>query len=115
MVRAYEILLEAPAEKVNGKTFNAGYQNYSVEKIANIVKDTIGDKSIVLEKVPTDDIRSYHISSEKMKRELGFEAEHTIEDAVQSLADAYKKGLIKNGLENPMYYNIKRMKEVKLK
>ncbi|HIK02430.1 TPA: NAD(P)-dependent oxidoreductase, partial [archaeon] len=115
MVRAYEILLEAPAEKVNGKTFNAGYQNYSVEKIANIVKDTIGDEKIVLEKVPTDDIRSYHISSEKMKRELGFEAEHTIEDAVQSLADAYKKGLIKNGLENPMYYNIKRMKEVKLK
>ncbi len=115
MVRAYELLLEAPAEKVDGKTFNAGYQNYSVEKIANIVKNTIGDPEIKLEKVPTDDIRSYHISSEKIKKELGFEAKHTIEDAVQSLADAYKKGLIKNGLENPMYYNIKRMREVNLK
>ena len=115
MVRAYELLLDAPAEKVNGKTFNAGFQNYSVEKIANIVKDTIGDKNIVLEKVQTDDTRSYHISSEKIKKELGFEAKHTIEDAVQSLADAYKKSLLKDPMNNPLYYNIKMMQKIELK
>ncbi len=115
MVRVYELLLEAPSEKINWKTFNAGFQNYSVEKIANIVKDTIGDKSIVLEKVPTDDIRSYHISSEKIKKELGFEAKHTVEDAVQSLADAYKKGLIVDAMDNPLYYNIEMMQKIGLK
>jgi len=114
MVRVYELFLSAPKEKINGEIFNAGYQNYTVEELAKIVKNIIGDEKIELEYVPTSDIRSYHINSDKIKNVLGFEPKYTIEDAVQSLVDAYNKGLIVNGLNNPLYHNIKMMKKVKM-
>ena len=114
MVRAYELFLEAPAKKINNEIFNVGYQNKTVEEIAKIVKKVIGDDSIALEYVPTDDIRSYHVNSRKAKKVLGFEAKYTIEDAVQSLVDAYNAGRIVDGLNNPLYYNIKLMQKANL-
>lgn len=115
LVRVYELLLSAPKEKINGQIFNAGYQNYSVEELAEKVKSVIGDPKIELESVPSDDIRSYHINSDKIRDVLGFEPRYTIEDAVRSLVDAYGKGLIEDGLKNPLYYNIKMMQKVNLR
>ncbi|MDD2778152.1 MAG: SDR family oxidoreductase [Methanocellales archaeon] len=115
IVRVYELLLSAPKEKINGQIFNAGYQNYSVEELAKKVKSVIGDPKIELESVPSDDIRSYHINSDKIRDVLGFEPRYTIEDAVRSLVDAYGKGLIEDGLKNPLYYNIKMMQKVNLR
>ena len=114
-VRVYELLLTAPSEKIDGEIFNAGYQNLSVDEIANLIKNTIGNSDIDIEHIPTDDIRSYHINSDKIKDALGFEPEYSIEDAVKSLVDAYNNGLIEDGLNNPLYHNIKTMKIVKLK
>ena len=114
MVRAYKLFLEADHAIVHNIPFNVGYQNKSVEEIAFIVKNTLGDDSIVLQYEKTDDIRSYHINSDKVKRELGFEPKYTIEDAVKSIADAYKKGWITNPMSNSLYYNIKRMQEINL-
>ena len=74
----------------------------------------LGDSSIELEYLPTNDIRSYHVNSEKVKKVLGFEAKYTIEDAVQSLAEAYKNSLIQDPLNNPLYYNIKLMQKINL-
>lgn len=115
VVRMYELLLSAPGDKLNGDIFNAGFQNRTVEELALIIKEVIDDDSIFFETVPTDDIRSYHINSDKIRTVLGFKPEFTIEDGVQSLVDAYEKGLIIDGLNNPMYYNIKLMQKVDLK
>ncbi len=114
MAGAYILLLEAPKENVAGRIFNAGYENHTVSKIADTVKKVIGPEGIELETVPTDDNRSYHISSRKIFDELGFKAHHTIEEAVRDLKKAFAKGLIRNSMSNPMYYNIKRMKEINL-
>lgn len=114
MVRVYELFLSASKEKINGEVFNAGYQNHTVEELAKIVKNVIDDEKTELEYVATSDIRSYHINSDKIKDVLGFESKYTIEDAVQSLVDAYDKGLIVDGLNNPLYHNIKIMQKVKL-
>ena len=114
MVRAYETFLNAPSKKINNEVFNVGYQNKAVEEIAQIVKKVLGDSSIELEYLPTNDIRSYHVNSEKVKKVLGFEAKYTIEDAVQSLAEAYKNSLIQDPLNNPLYYNIKLMQKINL-
>jgi len=115
MVQAYEILLEAPGEKINREIFNIGYQNRAVEDIAKIVKNVIDDNSIEFEYLPTTDTRSYHINSNKMKRILNFEPKYTLENAVQSLVEIYNNGLIKEGLSNPLYHNIKLMQQVNLK
>ena len=115
MVRAYHVFLEAPAAKINREAFNVGFQNRSIEDIALMVRDTLGDPSIQLEYTPTNDNRSYHVNSEKIKRVLGFETRYTIQDAIKDIADAYRRGLLKDPLTNPLYSNIKRMQQLKVK
>src|SRR6266550_1053211 len=109
MVRAYHVFLEAPGAKIDREAFNVGFQNRSVEDIAKLVRQTLNDPTIELEHTPSDDNRSYHVNSEKVKRALGFETRYTIEDAIRDIADAYRRGLIKDPFTNPVYSNIKRM------
>jgi len=113
MVEAYMVLLEAPKEKINGKIFNAGYENQPVRELAQTVKNVVGE-DVKLITTPTDDNRSYHISSKKIKDELGFEAQHTIREAVEDLKNAFDNGLLPDSLENEMYFNIKRMQSLNL-
>ncbi len=114
MIRAYETLIEAPQDKVSGEIFNVGYENSSVIELANIVKNIIGD-DVKLNSESTNDNRSYHISSKKIKKILGFETNKTISDAVKDLKLAFKKGLLPNSLTDEKYFNIKRMNSIQLK
>ncbi len=115
MVRAYQVFLEVPGKKIDREAFNVGFQNRSVEDIAKMVRDTLADPSIELEYTPTNDNRSYHVNSEKIKRVLGFEPKFTIEDAIRSIAEAYRAGKIPDPFTNTMFSNIKRMQELKIK
>lgn len=112
MVRAYSTLLDAPAADVGGQVFNVGYQNRSVEDIALIVRETLGNHEIELAYEPSDDLRSYHINSDRIRDVLGFTPQFTIEDAVSSIAEAFRDGLIDDPMRNPLYSNIKRMREI---
>ena len=114
MVEIYVVLLNAPKEKIAGEIFNGGYENHSVLQLAETVRDVIGE-DVVLKTTPTDDNRSYHVSSKKIADRLGFTASHTIKDAVSDIKNAFEKGLLPNSLENEMYYNIKRMQSINLK
>ena len=107
------VLLNVPKEKIAGKIFNAGYENQPVRELAEIVKSVVGE-DVKLITTSSDDNRSYHISSKKIKTELGFESTHTIRDAAQDLCAAFEKGLLPNSLENEMYFNIKRMQNLSL-
>ncbi|MEE9611971.1 MAG: NAD-dependent epimerase/dehydratase family protein [Desulfatiglandales bacterium] len=111
----YVMLLEAPNEVIAGKIFNVGYENYKMIDLANMVRHVVGDEKVSIERRPMDDPRSYHISSEKIKRELGFVATHSIEDAISDMMDAHRSGKIVNPMNNIRYYNIRVMKEIKLK
>ena len=113
MTELYVKMLEYPADKIHKKIFNAGYENYKVSEIARMVKKVICDVPVSI--VPTDDNRSYHISSEKIRRELGFSPSHTVEGAVSDLKKAFDDGKIQDPLNNMRYYNIKTMKAVNLK
>lgn len=113
MTDLYCLLLELPAEKIQGKIFNAGYENFKVKEIAQMVKNVVGEVEIITEH--SDDNRSYHISSDLIKKEIGFEPKHTIEDAVRDLKEAFEKGLIVDSFENEKYFNVKLMQNIHLK
>ena len=105
MADAYLLLLRAPKEKVQGKVFNAGYENQTVLELAKTAKEVIGeDVDVVLSE--TDDNRSYHISSDKVKNLLNFEVKFDISDAIKDLRLAFDKKLLTNPLENEFYFNI---------
>jgi len=110
----YVDLLSRPAEQIAGQVWNAGYENHKVSEIAQIVRGVVGEQvEIVTE--PTDDLRSYHISSAKIERDLGFVPQHTIEDAVRGLVQAFEAGLIPDPMTDIHYYNIKMMQAIDLK
>ena len=97
--------------------FNEGYENRSVLSTAQLIQKQLskkGMKNIELVIEPTNDHRSYYIDSSKIQRILCFKPQYSLENAVDSLIHAYQDKKIIRPLENPLYYNIKRMKEINL-
>jgi nucleoside-diphosphate-sugar epimerase len=114
MTDLYAMLLEAPDAAVDGKVWNAGYHNLKVMEIAEKVREEIGPK-VEIVVTPTDDHRSYHVSSERIRRDLGFSARRTVEDAIVDLRDAFAAGKVPNSMTDDRYYNIKRMQTLRLR
>jgi nucleoside-diphosphate-sugar epimerase len=114
MTDLYCLMLELPAEQIAGKIYNAGYENHPVAELAEIVRHVVGPQVNIITS-PTDDLRSYHVSSEKIRRELGFVPAHTIEDAVSDLKRAFDAGLLPGSLSDPKYFNVKLMQQIELK
>ncbi|MGJ0452997.1 MAG: NAD-dependent epimerase/dehydratase family protein [Methylocystis sp.] len=117
-VDALEMFLEAPAEKIQGEIFNVGYQNLSLMQIAELVRKVVleeyperGDLEIVT--TPSDDLRSYHINSDKIARALGFQPRRTIEDAVRELCVAFRENRLPNSFDDDSYFNVKRLQRLK--
>ncbi len=114
---AVKLLMDAPAEKIANEIFNVGFQNMSIMEIAQVVKKVVEQefpekKNIEIATTPSDDLRSYHINSDKIKRVLGFVPKRTVEDAVRDLCNAFKQGLIPNSFEDDRYFNVKRVKRL---
>lgn len=113
MVRLYLFLLDQPDEKIDGKIYNAGDENHTLMELSEIVKKVVGqDMEVTVE--PTDDLRSYHVTGKKIRDELGFELEHSVEDAVRDLAEAFAEGKLPDALDDERYFNIKLMQDRKL-
>ena len=70
---------------------------------------------IEIEKLASNDSRSYHINSDKIFQTLGFKAKRSLEEAVKDLCLSFEKGLIVNSFENDLYYNVRRLKNIKAK
>jgi nucleoside-diphosphate-sugar epimerase len=114
MTDLYLMLLEAPDDVVDGKIWNAGYDNLKVREIADMVRAKVSnDVDVVV--TPTDDHRSYHVSSKKIRRELGFAPRHTVEDAIVDLKLAFDGGKVPNAMTDDRYYNIKRMQAYRMR
>jgi len=114
---AVKLLMEAPAAKVQNETFNVGNQNMTIMEIAKLVKEVVEaefpeKKGLEIVTTPSDDLRSYHINSDKIKNALGFTPKFTVEQAVRDLCEAFRKGLIPMSFDDDRYYNVKRLKRL---
>jgi nucleoside-diphosphate-sugar epimerase len=116
----YVMLLELPAKLIAGEIFNAGYENFTVVEIAEMVRKVVEqefpDKApIRVDTTPSNDLRSYHVSSKKIAARLGFVPKRSIEDAVRDLCLAFKAGKLPNSLTDDRYVNVKTVKKLGLK
>jgi nucleoside-diphosphate-sugar epimerase len=114
MARAYELFVNMDGEKINNKIFNIGFENLTVNQLAYEVKKVIGS-DVKIKKLPTNDNRSYHISSKKIQDELGFVTNFNIINAIEDLKHSFEKKLLLNCLTNENYFNIKKMQSANLK
>lgn len=120
MVDAYLLMLEAPHEKIHGETFNIGFENHSIADIAKMVKKVVEEVfpekgNIEIVTTPSNDNRSYHVNSDKVRRVLGFTPKRNIEDAVRDLARAFGNHLLPRSFDDDWYYNVRTMKKIEAK
>lgn len=118
MCNVYKLMLHAPSDKIQGQIFNIGYQNQSISQLAEIVRDVVEKefptgKKINIETIASNDLRSYHINSDKIKTILGFSPLHTIEDAVRDICNAFKENKFIDSMNNPEYINVRNLKTSK--
>ncbi len=111
----YVQLLETPAALIAGEIFNAAYQNHTVSEIADMVKKIVEQE--MPEKAPieivtttSNDLRSYHVSSRKIKEKLGYVPKRTVEDAIRGVCQAFKAGKLPNSMTDENYVNVKIVK-----
>ena len=112
MSRAYLHVLKHK-DKVAGEVFNVGGENLTLDKIAEKVKHQLGEHAEIQHKA-TDDLRSYRVDSSKILSKIGFKPSYSVDDSISDLKTAFSNGEFIDSLENPMYFNIKRMKELSL-
>jgi len=110
-------LLEAPDYKIVNEVFNCGYENMSIMEIAKTVKKVVAEEfpdkdEISIEVTPSDDLRSYHINSDKITELIGFKPQYSVEDAIRDLCQAFRKGKLPNSLTDDKYFNVKTMKKI---
>jgi nucleoside-diphosphate-sugar epimerase len=114
MTNAYLFLIKQPKKLISGEVFNIGFENYSVNALCDLVTKNIKHK-VLIKRLKSDDNRSYHISSKKIQKKLGFNNYYNIEDAIIELVSIFKKKILIDPLNNEIYFNIKRMKSLGLK
>ena len=117
MVDAYELMLNAPHQKIHGQVFNIGFENHSIASIAKMVQKIVREEMpekgpIEIVTTPSNDNRSYHVNSDKIRQVLGFAPRRTIEDAVRDLARAFGNHLLQDSFDNDWYYNVRTMKRI---
>ena len=115
-----KLSISSPSEKIRNQKFNVGYQNLSISEIAKIVRKIVIDefpekKNIDIIYTESNDLRSYHINSDKVKNVLGFVPKFTIENAVRELCEAFKKDLLPNSFNDDKYFNVQRLKKIQAK
>ncbi|MBI4676452.1 MAG: SDR family oxidoreductase [Elusimicrobia bacterium] len=109
MINLYGGLLDAPAESINGRTFNFGFENLKVIEIAQAVQNELADLKPAIQTSAGTDQRDYHISSAKISRTLGYRPVSSIRREVRELRARLETAEFAD-IDADRYYNMKTMK-----
>ncbi len=107
IINLYAQLLEIDAEKINGRTFNFGFENHKVIEIAEIIKGELSDLGVEIKITETTDNRDYHISSDRLVKDIGYRAVSSIRAEVTELRKALESQFA--DIDAPHHYNMQVM------
>jgi nucleoside-diphosphate-sugar epimerase len=99
------------------EVFNAACRNSTVADLAAMVARRAGERlgepvGIGYAAMPPDDLRSYALATDRVRRVLGFTPGRDVDDAVDQLCDAFAGGQIPDPLDDDRYFNVRRMKRL---
>ncbi len=89
--------LQAPDERTRGQVYNLGSEhgNYTKDEIVAIVLRRLPETTVHYKDMTFGgDMRDITVSFEKIRRELGFETQYTVDDGVREVLQAIRTGLI---------------------
>lgn len=99
VARGLSLGLESPLEKARGQVYNLGCDqgNYTKDQIVSLVLKRLPEIIVEYRDLTFGgDKHDITVSFEKIRRELGFRAERSVDDGVRELVNALKTGLIRN-------------------
>lgn len=109
MINLYGLLVGIEPAKINGRTFNFGFENHQVIEIARIIQRELADLNVEIKVTDTTDHRDYHISSARILADLGYQPVSSIRQEVANLRAALEGGQFPD-IDAPEHYNMKFMK-----
>ncbi len=82
--------------------YNAGFENISILKIAQMVTEGL---PVEIEVIESSDPRSYRVNSDKVLA-TGFTPKKGVRDAISEIVEKYNSGILK---DEEKFYNLKWM------
>lgn len=116
VARAVVLAVEAPLETVSRQIFNVGDDslNYTIGQVAEAAAGLVKSRRGRRPKLTTIDFvadrRNYHVSFEKIRRVLGFSAEHTMESGISEMYQHMQAGTYQHRFTDPRYSNLETTK-----
>ncbi|MCK4546899.1 MAG: SDR family oxidoreductase [Candidatus Eisenbacteria sp.] len=100
-------LLESASDAMDGEIFNIGSneQNHRISELGEIVGAVIPGTEIV-HRSEQPDLRSYHVSFDKIAHVLGYSTRFRIEDGIREIQEILASGRVGDYTEDT-YYNVK--------
>jgi nucleoside-diphosphate-sugar epimerase len=102
VVRGIILGIEAPKEKARGQVYNLGSPdgNYTKDEVVALILKRLPETVVKYKDLSFGgDMRDITVSFDKIKRELGFKTEITVDDGVREVLHAIQTGLIKDPLD----------------
>jgi nucleoside-diphosphate-sugar epimerase len=98
--KAFIRVLESPSDKVNGHIFNTGSneQNVQILPLAELIRETLS-VPFEIEWYGSPDKRSYRVSFDKIRRELGFVPDYGPKDGAMEVYEALENNKITDSLK----------------
>ena len=99
VVAGFLLGLDASENKVRGQVFNLGSEqgNYRKDQIVNLVLKRLPETTVRYKDLTFGgDMRDIIVSYEKIRQELGYKTNLTVDDGVREVLHALQTGLIKN-------------------
>ncbi len=108
MTDLYVQLVTRPEDDIDGKVWNVGAENLKVMDIAKRVQSRLGNGVRIVTN-PVVDQRSYRVCSDRIREDIGFVPQWTVEQAIDELCRAFAAGAIGRDIRGPEYVNKKRL------
>jgi nucleoside-diphosphate-sugar epimerase len=104
-------VLEAPLDSVDRQVFNVGSdeQNATLQQVGELIQGAVAGSRVV-ELGSNSDRRNYRVSFHKIRKQLGFEPQWTLERGILQVKEAFESGKILD-YRLPIYNNVKFLSE----
>ncbi|MEX1254780.1 MAG: aminotransferase class I/II-fold pyridoxal phosphate-dependent enzyme [Dehalococcoidia bacterium] len=111
--RAYLHALRAPVELIDHQVYNLGSdaQNYQIQQLAEIVRDSLTDLDVKVETVPDDDDRrSYRVTFERSAEVFGYRPQCKVEESIVEIGRAIRSGAMGDCSES-RFFTVRHLRE----
>jgi nucleoside-diphosphate-sugar epimerase len=111
VAQAVLLCLASPLPSVKAGIFNVGSddQNYTITQVGELIQRVVPEARLV-SRGNDGDSRDYHVSFARIRRELAFKPQYTVEDGVREIEAALRAGLI-NNYQDKRYSNYLTLRE----